>query len=175
VRFAGSAWPLIFDFWAIRKLGQRYVPEDTGLDWLRGLMTKVAAGDIDALCVSLWAGMLRENPTLTFEETLTLLDEAAPFELVTLPAQILGALQEAFGVPESTDGDGSPWDWEVALATWIKEWGRSEEEFWRSTFRTFTSISNGLSRLYERSRQGTDIEVPPEGYSLMDLLTKKGR
>jgi len=176
VQFAGSTWPLIFDFWAIRKLGQRYAPEDTSLDWLRELMAKVAAGDIDAMCGCIWAGMLRENPSLTFDDVLALLDEASFSDLVALPEQILAAMQDAYGIPREAGGNGGPWDWEVALATWVKEWGRSEAEFWRATFRTFTSISNGLAKLYEKASQGgASTRAPAEGYSLFDLLSLRGR
>lgn len=175
VRFAGSEWPLIFDFWAIRKLGQRYAPEDSSLDWLKGVMVKVANGDLDAICGCLWAGMLRENPVLTFDEVSALLDKASFADLVALPKQILEAMQEAYGSPGQAKGSGEPWDWEVALAVWVKEWGRSEAEFWRATFRTFTSISNGLSKLYEKAKQSGHTQAPSEGYSLFDLLSLKGR
>lgn len=176
VRIAGSNWPLIFDFRAIAALQQRVFPGDADLNRLQDVMVRVDADDIDALTVCLWAGMLREMPTLTFEETLTLLDEATPGELVDLPTQVLGALREAFGdANRGSGGDSSPWDWEMVLAIWIKEWGRSEEEFWRATFRTFRSISNGLSRLYEKARHDSNMQTPPEGYNIMDLLTMKGR
>ncbi|MBY6278407.1 hypothetical protein [Symbiobacterium thermophilum] len=176
VRFAGATWSLIFDFWAIRKLGQRYAPEATNLDWLKELMAKVAAGDIEAICGCLWAGMLRENPALTFEDVLALLDEASFADLVALPEQILTAMRDAYGAAGQAEEQGEPWDWEVALATWVKEWGRSEEEFWRATFRTFASISNGLAKLYKSTtKTGAGVQAPAEGYNLLDLLTLRGR
>lgn len=177
VRFAGSTWPLVFDFRAIRKLGQHFAPGDAGLGWLRDVMGRVSSDDIDALTACLWAGMLRETPGLTFDETLALLDEATPAELVALPHQVLGVFYQAFGESAgSGGGDSDPWDWEMALAIWIKEWGRSEDEFWRATFRTFTSISNGLSRLYQKAEKGqSGSSQHSEGFSLMELLTMKGR
>lgn len=175
---AGTAFPVLFNLWAVRKLEERYSPVgdwlESGLQGFIQAQTKLAAGDIDALAAFLWAGLLHDSPSLTFDDALGLLDEAAPGELVTIPAQMMKAVLQAVG-RKNGGGGGEPWSWSVAMAAWVSEWGRSEQEFWLATFRTIGTISDGRAHLYRKAGQGSQVQAPSEGYSLLDLLSMKGR
>lgn len=175
ITVGGCQWPLVLDMRAVYFIEQRYRPGGNGLDGLTQAQTDLAAGLIEALAVFAWVGLLHENPRLTFAEALSLLDEATPAELAALPLAVMTILRDGFGASD-TKSSGAPWDWEMALAVWIKEWGRSEAEFWAASFRTFRAISNGLSRLYESAKQTAGQQGKAEGWSLHDLMAmQRGR
>lgn len=169
---------------AIRQVEAHYAEGgnwlESGLQGTQQAQRDLAAGQIDTLAVFLWAGLLHYAPDLTPEQTLALLDEATPAELALLPLHVQGALAASFpDKPEEEQGGGKPWDWAMAIAVWVTEWGRSEAEFWATTFRTFAMMSDGRARLYESAKKGEDgvVQSQAEGFTLEQLLTmgRRGR
>jgi hypothetical protein len=169
IRIGGCEWRVSFNLWALRKLEERFAPNGEGLEGTQLGQMELAAGQVDAAAVFLWAGLLWDDQGITIDDALALLDEAAPAELAEIPGQLLEALRRA--VPDKVsdeDGDGAPFDWEMALAVWVSEWGRSEPEFWQTTLRTFGSISNGRARLYKTATSASG-SASAGGYDEMDL------
>lgn len=179
VTIGGARWPVLFNLWSIWQLEELFSPEGDPLkSGLRGFIEaqkRLSVWDVDVLTAFLWAGLLHESPGLTVEDARDLLDQASPQELVRLPSALQEALARAI-ISEPAEGGGEPWSWEVAIAVWVKEWGRSEAEFWQATFRTIRTISDGLAKLYRSTRQsGSTTQAPADGYSLFDLLSLRGR
>lgn len=168
--------------WAIRHVEAHYAEGGnwlkSGLEGTQKAQREMAAGQIDALAVFLWAGLLHYSPDLTPEQTLALLDEATPAELALLPVQVQGALTASFpDAPEDEEQKGQPWDWAISLAAWLTEWHRPEAEFWfATTFRSFAALSDGRSRLYESAKRDRSQGQSGDSMNITDLLMlRRGR
>lgn len=175
----GAKWPLLFNLGSIWRLEELFSPDGNPLQsGIRGFIEaqkRLSVWDLEVLIAFFWAGLLHESPELTLDDARDLLDQASPDELVRLPAAILEALGRAIGTGSAEGYGGEPWSWDVALAVWIKEWGRSEEEFWQATFSTIRTISDGLAKLYKSISKGTGPDAPPDGYDLIELISPRRR